>query len=151
MGILRVYLLRLSVRMQPRAANAFGRRINNKSLVGLTGRVEPLWKPIPPDNIENLQHRSADGSQSAWPAWFRSIGDLSQVAGGSAVLEAADSHCLCKEKRNNWLIHLATLHSSILCNPGLIIAPGSQPRSGWPWIWLGLPPSVFLTSRIDRC
>lgn len=93
MGILRVYLLRLSVRMQPRAANAFRRWINNKSLVGLTGRVEPLWKPVPPDNIDILSNTDLQMGSSlcvAWSAWFHSIGDLSQVAGESTMLEAAD-------------------------------------------------------------
>lgn len=42
-------------------------------------------------------------------------------------------HTRCEWRRNNWLSQLASLHSSILCNPELIIARGRSQ------VWLRVP------------
>lgn len=70
-------------------------------------------------------------------------GNISRIPGRSAMPEAAASLSVCEYRRNNWLIQLASLHSYIRCNPGLIIAWGSQPQGGWPWILFRIVPEYI--------
>lgn len=103
-------------------------------------RAEPVLWPIPANDIEippsdtNLLLRSECVPESAEAG-----------RGQPALLHqetpAAGLPCTSESRRNNWLIHLASLHSlhpAVI--PGLLLREASSPRRGWLWLWPGWSP-----------
>lgn len=98
-----------------------------------TAVTPPTWQYLNCEWV--LIHRLSGNRQGdARPARVCQNGGRGDAARGLQQGQPSGNlHSRCEWRRNNWLSQLASLHSSILCNPELIIARGR------PQVWLRVP------------